>query len=100
MTPWDVAVFGIFSAPEHFQKIMQKILARLKVLECQMADILVFRDTHEQRDQRLEAVLKSIEGNGLTLNIENANLPGRKSNPSGSSSVKMESRRISRRSKR
>ena len=67
---------------------MQKILARLKVLECQMADILVFGDTHEQHDQRLEAVLKSIEGNGVMLNIENANLPGRKSNPSGSSSVR------------
>ena len=65
-----------------------------------MADILVFGDTHEQHDQRLEAVLKSIEDHGVTLNIENANLPGRKSNPSDSSLVKMESRRISRRSKR
>ena len=28
-----------------------------------------FGDTHEQHDQRLEAVSKSIEDNGVTLNI-------------------------------
>ena len=35
-----------------------------------MDDILVFGDTHEQLEQRLEAVLKSIEDNGIRLNIE------------------------------
>ena len=35
-----------------------------------MDDILVFGDTYEQHDQRLEAVLKRIEDNGVTLNIE------------------------------
>ena len=49
---------------------MQKILAGLKGLECQMDDILVFGDTYEQHDQRLEAVLKCIEYNGVTLNNE------------------------------
>ena len=56
--------FRISSAPEHFQKIMQKILAGLTGVECQMDDILVFGDTYEQHDQRLEAVLKRIEVNG------------------------------------
>ena len=46
---------------------MQKILAGLEGAECQRDDILVFGDTHEQR---LEAVIKSIEDNGVTLNIE------------------------------
>lgn len=32
--------------------------------------ILVFGDTYEQHDQRLEAVLKRIEDNGVTLNIK------------------------------
>ena len=35
-----------------------------------MDDILVFGDTYEQHDQRLEAVLKRIEDNCVTLNIE------------------------------
>ena len=39
-------------------------------MECQIDDILVFGDTHEQDDQRLEAVAKTIEDNGVTLNIE------------------------------
>ena len=62
--------FGISSAPEHFQKIMQKILAGLEGVECQTDDILGFGDAHEQHDQRLEPVLKSIEDNGVTLNIQ------------------------------
>ena len=62
--------FGISSAPENFQKIMQKILAGLEGVECQTDDVLVFGDAHEQHDQRLEAVSKNIEDNGITLNIE------------------------------
>ena len=42
--------FAISSAPEHFQKTMQKILAELEGVECKMDDILVFGDTHEQYD--------------------------------------------------
>ena len=61
--------FGISSAPEHFQKIMQKFLAGLKGVECQIDDILVYGDTHEQLEQRLEAVSKRTEDNGVTLNI-------------------------------
>ena len=48
---------------------MQKILAGLEGVECQTDDILVFGHAHEQHGQRLEAVLKSIEDNGVTLNI-------------------------------
>ena len=42
--------FAMSSAPEHFQKVMQKILAGLEGVECQLHDILVFGDTHEQHD--------------------------------------------------
>ena len=49
---------------------MQKILAGLERVECQTNDILVFGDAQEQHDQRLEPVLKSIEDNVVTLNIE------------------------------
>ena len=57
---------------------MQKILAALEGVECQTDDILVFGDAHEQHDQRLEPVLKSIEDNGLTLNIEKCEFAIRK----------------------
>ena len=75
ITPWARysyrrLPFGISSAPEHFQKVMQKILAGLEGVECQIDDILVYGDTHEQDDQRLEAVSKRTEDNGVTLNIE------------------------------
>ena len=75
ITPWARysyrrLPFGISSAPENFQKIMQQILAELEGVECQIDDILVYGNTHEQHDQRLEAVSKRIEDNGVTLNIE------------------------------
>ena len=76
---------------------MQKIIAGLEGEECQMDHILVFGDTHEQLEQRLEAVLKSIEDNGIRLNMRNANLPRRKSISSGTSSVKMDWKRIPQR---
>ena len=46
------------------------MLAGLKGLEWQMDDILVFGDIYEQHDQRLEAILKRFEDNGVMLNIE------------------------------
>ena len=69
---------GYPSAPEHFQKIMQKILAGFEGVECQIDDILVYGDTHEQHDQRLEAVSKRIDYNGLTLNLEKCKFAKRK----------------------
>ena len=60
--------FGISSAPEHFQKRMSAVLSGLPGVLCQMDDILIFgRDTAEH-NQRVEAVLKRIEGAGVTLN--------------------------------
>ena len=61
ITPWArYSYSGYPSAPEHFQMIMQKILAGLEGVECQIDDILVYGDTHEQHDRRLEAVSKGI----------------------------------------
>ena len=71
---------------------MQKILAGLEGVECRTDDILVFGDAHEQHDQQSEAVLKSIEDNGVTLNIEKCEFAMK-------TSVKMESKWIPRRSR-
>ena len=57
---------------------MQKILAGLEGVECQIDDILVYGDTHEQHDQRLEAVSKRTDDDGMTLNIEKCKCAKRK----------------------
>ena len=54
--------FGISSAPEHFQKRMNKILAGL------VNDVLVFRKDRAEHDTRLMAVLKRLQSAGVTLN--------------------------------
>ena len=63
-------LFGITSAPEHFQKQMSKVLAGLEGALCLIDDILVYAKTQEEHDIRLEAVLKRIQKSGLTLNPE------------------------------
>ena len=57
---------------------MQKILAGLEGVECQIDDILVYGDTREQHDQRLEAVSKRTDDVGVTLNIEKCKFAKRK----------------------
>ena len=60
--------FGISSAPEHFQKRMQRILEGLNGVVCEMDDILVFGENQKQHDERLLEVLHRLEKSGLTLN--------------------------------
>ena len=75
ITPWGRYCFtrlpfGISSAPEHFQKAMQRILEGLDGVECQVDDILVFGETQEQHDKRLIAVLERVADASVTLNLE------------------------------
>jgi transposase InsO family protein len=60
--------FGISSAPEIFQREMQKILVDLDGVVCQMDDILVFGRTQEEHDERLAAVFCRLKKSGVTLN--------------------------------
>ena len=60
--------FGISSAPEIFQREMQKALMDCEGVVCQMDDILVYGDTQEEHDSRLRAVIKKIQEAGITLN--------------------------------
>ena len=60
--------FGISSAPELFQKRMQKILEGLEGVVCQMDDILVFGSNQAEHDARLVAVMERLESAGVTLN--------------------------------
>jgi len=60
--------FGISSAPEIFQREMQKILIDLEGIVCQMDDILVHGSSMEQHDERLNRVLERLQKAGVTLN--------------------------------
>ena len=62
--------FGITSAPEHFQRRMNEILADTEGAVCLIDDILVYGSTQSEHDQRLLKVLKKLSAAGLTLNKE------------------------------
>ena len=61
-------LFGICSAPEHFQRRMSEVLAGLEGVLCLMDDVLVFGKSAEEHDTRLLAVLQRIQQAGVTLN--------------------------------
>ena len=75
ITPWGRYCytrlpFWISSAPEHFQRTIQRVLEGLEGVECQVDDILVYGKDQAQQDQRLEATLKRLEDANVTLNLE------------------------------
>ena len=63
-------IFGISSAPEHFQKRMNKILSGLDGVLCLIDDTIVFGQTKEEHDLRLKAALERVQRAGDTLNKE------------------------------
>ena len=62
--------FGISSAPEHFQKVIQGLLKDTDGVECQVDDILIFGKDQAEHDHRLEVVLVTLEEAKFTLNID------------------------------
>ena len=66
--------FGISSAPEHFQKTMQRILEGLQGVLCQVNDMLVYRKVKAEHGERLQTVLTCLQVANVTLKPINANL--------------------------
>lgn len=62
--------FGITSAPEHFQKKVDRALEGLSNQMAHMDDVLVWGQTQEEHDISLHKVLKKLEEAGMTLNKE------------------------------
>ena len=62
--------YGISSAPEYFQKQMDRILEGLEGVVCHMDDILVAGRNRSEHDERLVKVLDRLQSSGLTLNPE------------------------------
>ncbi|XP_056142138.1 uncharacterized protein pogzb [Lampris incognitus] len=62
--------FGITSAPEIFQREMSKVLQHQEGVVVFMDDILVYANTPEEHEQRLQNTLQTLEEAGLQLNNE------------------------------
>ena len=60
--------FGISSAPEIFQRTMNKILEGVPGVICHMNDVLIHGTTREEHDQRVDEVMERIQRSGKTLN--------------------------------
>ena len=58
--------FGISSAPEHFQKQMNRILEREEGTLYHVNDVYVFGRTQQEHDQRLHNVLQKVASTGIT----------------------------------
>lgn len=59
--------FGISSAPEFFQRCVERILQGLEEVFCMMDDVLVFGSNESELWSRLRVVLDRIEASGITL---------------------------------
>jgi hypothetical protein len=75
VTPWGRFCFkrmpfGISSAPEYFQRTMERILKGLEGVICLMDDILVYGKNADEHWFRLSKVLKRVEKSGMTLRKE------------------------------
>ena len=64
--------FGLNNAPSTFQRLIDKVLSRLKWHMClvYLDDVLVFGKNFQEHQERLELVLMALEKAGLTLNVE------------------------------
>ena len=62
--------FGRSSAPEYFQKRMDKELSGIEGVKCRMDDILIMGKDHAQHVERLRKVLYRLVESGLLLNLQ------------------------------
>lgn len=65
--------FGLANAPAVFQRVMHKVLARVKYVIIYMDDILIPAASFEEGLSRLEEVLTILQQSGLTLKKQKCN---------------------------
>ena len=63
-------MFGISSAPEKYQQVIQQPLQDIEGVHNISDDIIVHGATQEQHDERLRKVMMRLRERGLTLNLE------------------------------
>ena len=52
-------LFGITSAPEHFERKMTELLTGLDGVVCMLDDVLIYGKNQEEHDQHLERALEN-----------------------------------------
>lgn len=64
--------FGLCNAPSVFQRLMNTVLGKLRFdkVICYMDDLLIATDSVDENARRLDEVLKILQNNGLTINLE------------------------------
>ncbi len=62
--------FGLNSMPEIFTKRLDNLLSHLSGVARSMDDMLIHGETEEEHDERLYRLLKVLEENGITLNLD------------------------------
>ncbi len=64
---WKFLPFGLKNAPAEFQRVMDRILARLDFVRCYIDDIVVYNDTVEEHQIHLQIVFERLKAHGLRL---------------------------------
>jgi len=64
---WKFLPFGLKNAPAKFQRVMDRILARLDFVRCYIDDIVVYSDTVEKHQIHLQIVFERLKAHGLRL---------------------------------
>ncbi len=67
-------LFGIASAPEHFQCRMAEVTEGLEGVVCNINDLLVWGCDQGEHGTRLHAVLQRLEKAGITLNTDKSGI--------------------------
>ena len=62
--------FGVTSAPELYQHTIHDLLCDIEGSNNMIDDIIIFADSVEEHDKRLDAVLSKLKASGMTLNRE------------------------------
>lgn len=72
-TPWGRYCFtrlpfGLSSAPEVFQKVMNELLREFDKVEVSMDDILIHASTLEESNKKINSVIRKLSNSGIKLN--------------------------------
>ena len=62
--------FGVTSAPELYQHTIHDLLNDIEGSNNMIDDIIIFADSIQEHDKRLDAVLSKLKASGMTLNAE------------------------------
>lgn len=63
-------MFGITSAPELFQHVIQQVIADCEGVENISDDLIVHGNSDDEHDKRLVKVIETLIKNGLTINVD------------------------------